>query len=31
MKLIPDVNELWIGIGGTFDTFGQNSEEFCDN
>ena len=31
MKLIPDVNELWIGIGGTFDTFGQDSEEFCDN
>lgn len=31
MKLIPDENELWIGIGGTFDSFNQVAFEFIDN
>lgn len=31
MKLIPDENELWIGIGGTFDAFNQVAFEFIDN
>ena len=31
MRLIPDENELWIGIGGTFDSFNQVAFEFIDN
>lgn len=31
MDLIPSEDELWIGIGGTFDRFSQVSFEFVDN
>lgn len=28
---VPDVNELWAGIGGHFDSLGQIVNEFIDN
>lgn len=28
---VPDVNELWAGIGGHFDSLGQITNEFIDN
>lgn len=28
---VPDVNELWAGIGGHFDSLGQIINEFIDN
>lgn len=31
MNLIPNANELWTGIGGTFDSFNQVIFEFVDN
>lgn len=31
MNIMPDENELWVGIGGTFDSFTQVSNEFTDN
>lgn len=31
MNLKPNANELWIGIGGTFDKFTQVGTEFVDN
>jgi Predicted nuclease of the RecB family len=31
VNVIPNANELWVGIGGTFDTFTQVACEFIDN